>query len=160
MTELIPQAKIIGDTIMDARLAKGYKSRLSLVETRRLRNKITQEGLRKIERGQRVPGLENIRLLCETLGISDRKAKQLEKLALEVNVQRAVRRSGNATVTLEIEGKPVKLFALPPQRKTERFVRGVVGELVALVGRYGVLDKDVEHFRRHARSTLLKRLAS
>ena len=160
MDTTIPQARTIGAAIMEARLAAGYQSRASLVETKKLRSKLTQEGLRKIEHGQRVPRLENIRLLGETLGLSQRKLKELERLAMEANIARTVRRSGNATVTFEIEGKPVKLFALPPKRKTERFVREVVGELVKVVNRYGVMEQDVEHFRRHARSALLKRLAS
>jgi hypothetical protein len=160
METMIPQAKVIGDTIMEARLAKGYSSRASFVETKQLKARLTQEGLRKIEHGQRVPKLENLRLLGETLGLSPRKLRELERLALEATIERAARRAGNATVTFEIEGKPVKLYALPPQRKTEKFVRDVVSKLVTMVSRYGVLDEDVEHFRRHARSTLLKRLAS
>jgi transcriptional regulator with XRE-family HTH domain len=158
MDTVIPQAREIGEVLMQARLEHGYESRASLTETRKLRTKLTPEGLRKIERGERVPRLENLRLLCETLGISDRRAKKLERLALEANVQRVTRRAGNATVTFEIEGKPVKVFALPPRRKTEAFVRGVVGELVSLVDKYGLLEKDVDHFRRHARNVLLKRL--
>jgi transcriptional regulator with XRE-family HTH domain len=160
MDPQIPQAKIIGDAIMEARLANGYRSRASLVDTKKLKSKITQEGLRKIEHGQRVPKLENLRLLAETLGISQRKIRELEKLALEANIQRATRRAGNATVSFEIEGKPIKLFALPPKRKTEAFVRRTVDELVRVVNRYGVLPKDTEHFRRHARSILLRRLSS
>lgn len=159
MEAVIPQAKEIGEVIMQARLEHGYNSRASLVETRKLKTKITQEGLRKIERGERVPRLENLRLLCETLGISDCKSRQLERLALEANVQRVVRRAGNATVTFEIEGRPLKVFSLPPRRKTEIFVRDVVKELVSVVDKYGILEKDVEHFRRHARNVLLKRLS-
>lgn len=158
-TSTIPQAKEIGDIIMSARLAKGYESRAQLVETKRIKSKLTQEGLRKIENGERVPRLENIRLLAETLGLSGRKIKKMEQLALEANIQRVTRRAGNATVTFEIEGKPVKMFALPPRKKTEAFVRDVVSELVSVVDKYGVMEKDVEHFRRSARNVLLKRLA-
>lgn len=159
MDSLIPQAREIGTALMQARLEHGFSSRASLVETRKLKTKITQEGLRKIERGERVPRLENLRLLCETLGISERRAHQLERLALEANIKRVTRRAGNATVTFEIEGRPVKMFALPPKSRTESFVRDVVGELVGLVDKYGILEKDVEHFRRSARNVLLKRLA-
>jgi transcriptional regulator with XRE-family HTH domain len=159
MDVVIPQAKEIGEAIMQARLEHGYNSRASLVETRKLKTRITQEGLRKIERGERVPRLENLRLLCETLGISRSRTKQLESLALDAVIQRVARRAGNATVTFEIEGRPLKVFALPPKRKTEAFVRDVVRELVSVVDKYGLLDKDVEHFRRHARNVLLKRLA-
>lgn len=157
-TAAIPQAKIIGEMLMDARLKKGYRSRAQLVDTRRLRNKITQEGLRKIEHGERVPRLENIRLLAETLGLSKKKTKEMETLALEANIQRVTRRAGNATVSFEIEGKPLKMFALPPHRKTEKFVREAVVELVGIVDKYGVLDQDLEHFRRTARNVLLKRM--
>lgn len=155
----IPQAKLIGDEIMQTRLMSGYTSRAGLVETKKLRGKITQEGLRKIEHGERVPRLENLQLLCEVLGISKRKTKEMEKLALEANIQRVARRAGNVTVTFEIEGKPVKMFALPPKRKTEMFVRDVVGNLVKVVEKYGVLEADIDHFRRHARAALLRQLA-
>lgn len=155
----LTQAKIIGEMIKDARLKNGYDSRAQLVGTKKIRARLTQEGLRKIEHGQRVPRLENIRLLAATLGISERKTKQMERLALEANVQRVTRRAGNANVTFQIEGRPIKMFALPPHAKTETFVRETVGELVKLIDRYGVMSKDVEHFRRHARNVLLKRMA-
>lgn len=155
----IPQAKIIGDEIMTSRLAHGYETRSSFVESRKLKGKLTQEGLRKIEHGERVPRLENLRLLCETLGISKKKTKEMERLALEANIQRVARRAGNATVTFEIEGKPIKIQALPPKRKTEAFVRDAVSELVMMVDKYGVMEADVDHFRRFARSALLRRLA-
>lgn len=155
----IPQAVEIGRVFEAARLSHGYTSRASLVETKKLRSKITQEGLRKIERGERVPRLENIRLLSEVLGLSERRTKALEKLALEANIQRVTRRAGNATVDFKIEGKPVKLFALPPKRKVEHVVREIVEELSQIVYKYGVMDEDVEHFRRHARHSLLKRMA-
>lgn len=156
--DLIPQAVEIGRTIETARLANGYESRQQLVDTRKLKNKITQEGLRKIEKGERVPRLENLQMLCEALGISARKTKELEKLALEANVKRVAKRSGNATIEFKIEGKPMKIFALPPKRKTESFVREVVTDLVRIVDRYGVLPQDIEHFTRHARSVLLSKL--
>lgn len=158
--ELIPQAIEIGRVIETARLAHGYESRQQLVDTRKLRNKITQEGLRKIEKGERVPRLENLQMLCEALGISGRRTKELEKLALEATMKRAARRAGNATITVQLEGKPIKVFALPPKRKTEKFVREVVTELVSVVDKYGVMPQDIEHFTRHARSILLRKLSA
>lgn len=158
MNTTIPQARVIGGMIRDARLENGYTSRSSLVGTKKLKNRLTQEGLRKIEQGERVPRLENLHLLCSVLGISKKKTTQMERLALEANIQRATKAAGNATVSFKIEGKPVKMYAVPPKRRTETFVRDVVGELVTIVRRYGVLDEDVDHFRRHARSALLKRM--
>lgn len=158
--DLIPQAIEIGRAIETARLANGYESRQQLVDTRKLRNKITQEGLRKIEKGERVPRLENLQMLCDALGISGKKTKELAKLAVEANVKRLARRAGNATITFQLEGKPIKVFALPPKRKMESFVREVVTDLVSVVDKYGVLPQDIEHFTRHARSILLRKLTA
>lgn len=148
----------IGRAIREARLDHGFKSRAALVETKKLKGKITQEGLRKIEQGERVPRLENLRSLADALLIGPKKTRALEKMALEANVVRMARRAGNATVTFQIEGKPLRVDSLPPKRKTESFVREAVSNLVAVVNKYGILDADVEHFRRHARSILLKQL--
>jgi hypothetical protein len=148
----------IGKTIRQARIDHGFKSRAALVGTRKLKGKITQEGLRKIEQGERVPRLENLRALAETLEIGSKNIRKLERMALEANVARVTRRAGNATVTFQIEGKPLRIDALPPKRKMENFVRGTVTQLVDVVNKYGILDADVDHFRRHARSILLKQL--
>ena len=149
----------IGRTIRDARLDSGFKSRASLVGTKKLKGKLTQEGLRKIEAGERVPRLENLHLIAQTLGIGPRKTKELEKLALKTNIQRVTKRAGNATVTFSINGSPVRVEALPPRRKTEAFVRESVNKLVEVVQKYGVMPEDIDHFRRHARSILLQQLS-
>ena len=151
------QAAVIGRTIMQARVDAGY-SRNALVHTRKLKGRITGEGLRKIEQGERVPRFENIKLLGDVLGLSDHKIRELQHLALEKNVERVTKRSGNASVTFQIHGKPVKVEALPPKRKTEAFVRSVVEDLIKIVDKYGVMREDLEHFRRHARNQMFKHL--
>jgi predicted transcriptional regulator len=148
----------IGKTIREARLNKGYESRASLVGTKKLAGKITQEGLRKIEAGERVPRLENLRMIAEALGLKEKAIKSLEQMALRANVERAVKRSGNANVMVAIQGKPLRIAQLPPKRKTEAFVRGAVTELLDVVKKYGVGAADEEHFRQHARAILLRRL--
>lgn len=151
------QAAVIGRTLMEARKNAGY-SRNALVHTRKLKGKLTGEGLRKIEQGERIPRFENIKLLGDVLGLSDREVKKLQYLALEKNVERVTKRSGNASVTFAIEGKAIKVEALPPKRRTERFVRTVVDDLLKVVEKYGLMEADLEHFRRHARSAILKQL--
>lgn len=136
----------------------GFHSRASLVETRKLRGVITQEGLRKIEGGERVPRLENLQALASVLGLGPKKTKELEKLALEANVLRASKRSGNASISFIINGKPLRVEPLPPKRKVEKFVREAVDVLVNLVTKYGVMDADVHHFRMNARHVLLSHL--
>jgi len=148
----------IGKTIRQARIDHGFKSRASLVGTKKLKGKITQEGLRKIEQGERVPRLENLRALAEALDIGPKNIRKLERMALEANVARVTRRAGNATVTFQIEGKPLRIDALPPKRKSEAFVRDTVHQLVEIVSKYGIMEEDVEHFRRYARSVLYKQL--
>jgi len=158
MNEATTQAEAIGRVIKQARLDQGYTSRASLVETRRLKGVLTQEGLRKIEGGERVPRLENLHALATVLGLGPRKIRELEKLALEASIKRVTRRAGNASVSFSINGKPVRINALPPKKKVEKYVREVVERLVVLVSKYGVLDQDVEHFRRHSRHILLSKL--
>lgn len=148
----------IGTTIRDARVGKGYKSRADFVKTKGMKGTLTQEGLRKIENGERVPRLETLRTLSETLGINKKRTKEMEDMALEANIKRVVRRAGNVPVTFRIEGKPVRVSALPPKRKAEAFARELVEELTKMVDRYGVLQEDLHHFRRHARHSILKRL--
>lgn len=150
----------IGETLRKARLDRGYESRASLVETRKLRGKIGSEGLRKIEAGERIPRLENLRILGEALGLPERKIKELEKKALVVNVERQVRKAGNVNATVHITGTPVRVEALPPRRKVEAYARKTVNDLIVLADRMGwfQIEQDREWFRRHARSTLLRNL--
>lgn len=148
----------IGRTIREARLNKGYSNRSAFVQTRKLSGKITGEGLRKIEEGERVPKFHNLRLLADALDLSDDVVRSMEKKALKTNVERVTRRAGNIPVSFKIDGEPMKIATLPPHRKVEGFARDVVEELVKLVDKYGVLPEDLVHFRRHARHVLLKRL--
>lgn len=156
--ETCVQAEAIGRVIKQARLDNGFKSRASLVETKKLKGVLTQEGLRKIEGGERVPKLENLHALAGVLGLGVQVTKALEKLALEANIKRVTRRAGNASVSFIIDGKPVKIEALPPKRKVEKYVREVVDKLVVVVAKYGVLEADLQHFRMNARHILLSNL--
>ena len=149
----------IGRTIREARLDMGYTTRASLVETRPLKGKITQEGLRKIEQGERVPRFENLDLIARTLGLSKHKVKELKELALRTSIARVTHQMSNADVTFEIEGRPMRVTALPPKRNAEAFVREAVEELLKLVDKYGVLPADLVPFRRHARNILLHKLS-
>jgi transcriptional regulator with XRE-family HTH domain len=153
-----PDAVEIGKEVMRLRLDRGYTSRVSLVESRPLKNKLTEEGLRKIEAGERVPRVETLHRICKALGLSARKTKILEKRALEKVVERAARRSGNIAVKIEIEGSPVFVPRLPPPRKVETFVRDSVTDLVEIVRLYGVMERDLDHFRMHARAVLHRKL--
>lgn len=148
----------IGRTIHDARIEAGYDTRPDFVNSRPLKGKITAEGLRKIEAGERIPRLETIEQIGRKLGLSNRRIKELQKMALSKNIERVTRRAGNVNVRFEIEGKQVHLTRLPAQKKVEGFVREVVEELVGLVERIGGSQQDQDYFRRHARSTLIKRL--
>ena len=151
-------AQEIGRIIREARLGAGFSTRASLVESRPLKGKITQEGLRKIEQGERVPRFKNLDLIARTLGLSKKKVKGLEELALRTAVARVTHQVANSDVTFEIEGKPMAVKALPPKRKSEEYVRASVEDLLKLVDGYGVLAADLAHFRRMARHILLKRL--
>jgi len=158
MNEATTQAEAIGRVIKQARLDQGYQSRSSLVGTKGLKGVITQEGLRKIEGGERVPRLENLHALASVLGLGPKKTRELEKLALEASIKRVTRRAGNAPVTFSIDGKAVRLDVLPPKRKVEKYVRETVEQLISLVAKYGLLDEDIKHFRMNARHILLSKL--
>lgn len=148
----------IGNTLRQARLDMGYTSRATAVETKKLKGRITQEGLRKIEHGERIPKLENLQRLAETFGLSQKKTQELVRGALEANIKRAAKRAGNATVTFQIEGRPVRVHALPPNRKVEAFVRETVEKLLGRMEKYQVRPEDLVDFRMHARAILLKQL--
>lgn len=150
----------IGKVIEEARIGHGYTSRQSFVDTRRLKGTITQEGLRKIEKGERIPRLENLRRIGQTLGINDRRMKELEELALRENVKRVAKKS-DRQVVLHISGKPMVVNPLPPKKKHEDVTRRAVDRIVeATVDKYGVLPEDIEHFRRYARAIILEELKS
>lgn len=152
----------IGRIIKNARLRQGYVSRASLVDTKTLRGKITGEGLRKIEEGERVPRMENIRLLAKALKLDENPVlvRKLENLAVRQYVTRAARKAGNCAIEFKINGTPMQVLPLPPKRKSEAFVRAVVEDLVKIVDKYGVMQEDLEHFRRHARAQILSRLGN
>lgn len=154
-------AREIGNVLRDARIGSGNTSRNAFAQQVKIRGKITGEGIRKIEEGERIPRLENIRLLGEACGLSKTKIKALEKKALEVNVKRVTKRAGNATVEVKIDGKPLRVVALPPHRKAELFTRTTVNSLIEVLAKLGVDNpKDIEYFTRHARSTILKNLSA
>lgn len=152
-------AQEIGRIIREARLDKGFTTRASLVESRPLKGKITQEGLRKIEQGERVPRFKNLDLIARTLGLSKMKVHELERLALRTSIERVTKQISNSDVTFEIEGRPMKVKTLPPKKQVEHFVRDSVEELLKVVEKYGVLPDDLVHFRRTARHLLLKKLS-
>lgn len=151
-------AQKIGKVIYQNRLNQGFKHRSDLVDTASVKGRLTQEGLRKIEQGERIPRLENLELLGKALNLSKKKVQELEEMALEENIKRVTRRAGNAPVEFKIHGHALKMTALPPTRKTEAFVRETVSDLIKLVEKYGIMAEDVEHFRRHARGILTKKL--
>jgi len=144
----------IGKTIRRARVDKGYRSRASLVDSC-LRGVITQEGLRKIEMGERIPMLGNLHKIADALDIEAPVVKEMEEAALQKNISRAARRSGSPKA-FKVEGSSVRY--LPPRKELEKLVREIVTDLVELVDRYGVMKEDLDHFRMHARDELLKRL--
>lgn len=149
----------IGKVLMRARQDKGY-SRNALVQTKKLKGKITGEGLRKIEYGERIPRFETLRLLAETLGISDRNIRNLERQALEKTVERIAKKTGREKVTFQVEGRAVRLLATPSSSQLENRVRSAIEDLTKLVDVYGVMKEDVAHFRRHARSVLIKQFSA
>lgn len=160
-TQTNATATRIGDFIFQARRDAGFKSRASLVESSRLKGRVTQEWLRKIEAGERVPKLENLRLLGEALGLGIRKIKQLEKMALGEQVKRVTRRAGNVAATIQIEGVPIHVERLPPKKKAEAFARKSTEEIMALAERLGwfKIPEDREWFRRHSRQVLLRNIS-
>lgn len=148
----------IGKAVRNARIDAGYTNRSEFVRTGKLKGKLTGEGLRKIEDGERIPRLENLRLLGEALGMSKKTVKDLERAAMTQAIERAVRSAGNADVEVKILGAPLRLLRLPVTRKVETFVREIVTELLSAVEKYGVMEEDINHFRRYARSSLLRHL--
>lgn len=152
------ETNLIGRAIEDARLRNGFSTRSELVNQPKLKGKLTQEGLRKIEQGARVPRLETLQLLAKVLGLTKATVRPLERAALRTNIMRAVKRSGNATVSFRIDGEPVKMFALPPKRKTEQFVRSVVTSMLAKLEKYGLSEEDMGRIRMELREVLHSRL--
>lgn len=154
------QSVRIGETIRKLRVDGGFKSRASLVGSRPLKGKITQEGLRKIEAGERVPKLETLRRLTKALGASETTTKMLEDLALRKSIERVTRRVGNVKVRFSINGRPMDIERLPPKKKTEAFVRKSVSELMEVANTLGLLmEQDEEFFRLRARSILIENLS-
>jgi hypothetical protein len=164
-TQLTPDAaaiaRTIGKELKNARIDSGYTKRRQFVAKSELKNKITPEGVRKIEEGERIPKLENIRMLCSALSLPKKKEKELENLALKASVSRVVRRAGNAKVTFRIEGVPVQIQRLPPKKKAEEFARDVVSDIIPFLNVLGVeIPEDIENFRRVARKAILDRLVA
>lgn len=153
-------ALAIGKTLRNARLDSGHKSRRAFVHgSAVLKNRITPEGVRKIEHGERVPKLENVRMLAKALDLPEKKTKELETWALQASVGRVARRSGNADISFRIQGSPMQIQRLPPKKKAEDFTRAVVSDLMPILTKIGVeIPEDFDYFRRVARSTILKRL--
>lgn len=147
----------IGRVFEEARRDKGF-SRAELVQTAVLKGRMTTEGLRKIEMGERVPRFQNIRRLGRALGLSQRRIRELERVALEKSVERVAKNVPASSVTFHIQGRPVQTLQAPTHRKAEAFVRNVVQELSSLVDKYGVMPEDVDHFRRHARAVLHQKM--
>lgn len=153
-------AKNIGAEIRNTRIRRGFVTRAAFLKEAGLN--LTQEGLRKIEAGERVPKLENLRRIGEVLRISPRRLKELETLALAFKVERVTRKAGNVTATVRIDGKPLRVESLPTQRKTEEFARKTTEEIMALAERLGwfKIPEDRDWFRRHTRQTILTNIKS
>lgn len=153
------QAQEIGNTIRQLRLEGGYDSRSSFIGTKSLKGKLTQEGLRKIESGERVPKMETLHRLTHALGASPEVVKKLEHLALEKSIERATRRAGNVSVQFAIDGQMLDVSALPTKKQTEDFVRKTVDDLIEVTKRLGMDGPDDEkYFRQRARAVLLRNL--
>jgi transcriptional regulator with XRE-family HTH domain len=149
----------IGQAFLEAREKLGY-SRNALVQTKKLKGKITGEGLRKIEHGERIPHFENIRLLGDVLGLSDRRIKELEKDALSARVERIVKKTHREKVTFQIKGRPLKMLTPQADKKMEASIRQSVDEMGKVITKIGGSSMDVEYFTRHARNILYKNLGS
>lgn len=149
----------IGQVLMKARMDKGY-SRNALVHTKKLEGKITGEGLRKIEHGERIPKFATIRLLAQTLGLSDRNIRALERQALEKTVERITKKSGREKVTFQVEGRAVRQVTSPTDADLENRMRLAIEDLAKIVDRYGVMKEDIAHFRRHARGVLIQKFSA
>lgn len=151
------QTQSIGDIIRKARETKGL-SRNALVHSKKLKGKITGEGLRKIEYGERIPRFPTLRMLADALGMSDSRLKQLEEQALEKQAERFAKKAGREKVTFKVQGRHVNLVGSRTHNaELEKRVRGAVEELIPLIDMYGVLmGDDKEHFRPRARQIILK----
>lgn len=147
----------IGQVIEEARKKAGY-SRDEFVQTAVMKGKMTSEGLRKIEKGERIPRFHNIRRLGRALGLDEKSVRELERKALEKNVERVAKNVPASSVTFQIKGRAMQTVKSPTTKKAEMFVRGAVDDLVRLVDKYGVMPEDLVHFRQHARSVLHKKL--
>lgn len=160
MSQTIPEAVKIGKVIEAARLGAGYKSRAALINAPKIAGKLTGEGLRKIEHGERLPRLDNLRLLSEHIGIPEDKIQEMEKLVLKKSIERAARKAGNAQILFFLDGKPVRVTRLPAKKKAEEFARDVVAELELLGEKLGwwAIAEDKEWFRKQARNIILKKL--
>jgi transcriptional regulator with XRE-family HTH domain len=153
------EAQEIGRTLLEAREKMGY-SRNALVHTKKLKGKITGEGLRKIEHGERIPHFENIRLLGDVLGLSEKRIKELEETAFEARVERIAKKTHRQKVTFQIKGRPIKLLTPQADKKMETSIRQSVSEMGKIVEKIGGSQQDVEYFTRHARNILYKHMSS
>ncbi len=153
-------AQKIGKTVRDARLDAGYETRTSFLETAKMKKKLTEEGLRKIENGERVPRLRNLRLLCAALGLPHNETKGLEDLALRTNLERAAHQAGNEKCVVRVTGKTVSVRPDRAQLQEEEFARKSVNELIELITSMGGFSTEEAetYFRRHARHVLLANL--
>lgn len=150
----------IGRTVRDARLDAGYDTRASFLDTVKMKKKLTEEGLRKIEAGDRVPRLETLRRLCGALGLSTPTCKNLEELALRTNLERAAVQAGNGGCVVQVRGKVISARPAQAQPQQEEFVRKSVDEIMEVVGQMGgFATPDMKsYFRRHTRRVLLSNL--
>lgn len=160
MSQTIPEAVKIGKIIEAARLEKKFNSRAALIDQPKIKGKLTGEGLRKIEHGERLPRLDNLRLLTEYLGVPEPKIQEMEKLVLKKSIERAARKAGNAQILFFLDGKPIRITRLPSKKKAEDFTRSVITELEALGEKLGwwAIAEDKEWFRKQARAIILKKL--
>lgn len=149
----------IGKVLMNARIEQGY-SRNALVQTKSLKGKITGEGLRKIEYGERIPRFETLRHLANALGLKEKHIVALERQALEKTVERITKKSHREKVSFQIEGRPVRMVTTQSSSKLENKVRDAVEQMTSVMNLYGLMNEDVAHFRRHARTILLKQFST
>lgn len=148
----------IGKVFEEARHKRGY-SRNAVVQTKKLRGKLTSEGLRKIEKGERVPRFETIRTLAEAFELPESQIRKLETKALELTVERTAKKLPRSSVSFQVKGAPLRIIQRPKaEKKQEAFVRGVVEELVDMIHKYGVMEADETHFRQFARNTIYKHM--
>lgn len=153
------QTQDIGKALKQAREKMGY-SRNALVNTRALKGVITGEGLRKIEYNERVPRFPTLRKLADVLGIDKKHLSRLEETAFEKQMERVAKRANREKVTVRVGGKIVRTLHTPHDKKLEAKVRTAIDEMAQVVNMYGVMDEDVAHFRKHARSIVLKHFSA